>query len=224
MLYAALDSPNFRALHAFLYAASAGAAPRLEYVVRHVPPPGHTDANRRTHLTGYGVALDLKTTDYLALDDRRQCKYSSFYTQSCRLRADCSLIASSTDSTAHDDRKSTTSSTDPILALLAQYPPATASEAPLSEDELESLGLQAAQLVADAAPGDALHTLTRLAQNFPRYASAIARRVVVGSALAAEAARNEARAQPGVSALWLNGMVVPEGEVNAFSCVVPVLP
>lgn len=72
ILYASLDSPNFRDLHEFLYEASNAPTPHVEYVLRHVPPKDHASNEARTFLSGYGVALDLKKMDYLALDDRRQ--------------------------------------------------------------------------------------------------------------------------------------------------------
>lgn len=72
ILYAAPTSSNFRELHSFLYAASADPKPHIQYVLRHIPPEGHASNKERTYLSGYGVALDLKKMDYLAMDDRRQ--------------------------------------------------------------------------------------------------------------------------------------------------------
>lgn len=69
ILYASLSSPNFRELHDYLLAQSSAAAPRVEYVLRHIPPDDR-DESERNYLSGYGVFLDLKKMDYLALDDR----------------------------------------------------------------------------------------------------------------------------------------------------------
>jgi UDP-glucose:glycoprotein glucosyltransferase len=48
--------------------------PQVEYVVRYIPPATRTDAlngsENGNYLSGYGVALDLKKMDYLAVDDR----------------------------------------------------------------------------------------------------------------------------------------------------------
>lgn len=71
VLYASLESPNFHALHSYLYAAASAPTPRVAYVFRTVPPADR-DPAVRTHLSGYGVALDLKKMDYLAVDDRLQ--------------------------------------------------------------------------------------------------------------------------------------------------------
>lgn len=69
ILYASVDSKNFRSLHSHLYRLATSKSPRIEYVLRYVTP-GERDFEKKATLSGYGVALDLKKTDYLALDDR----------------------------------------------------------------------------------------------------------------------------------------------------------
>jgi len=52
--------------------SAAKLPPKIQYVFRHVPPPKLTEGlPKREYLSGYGVGLDLKKMDYLALDDRR---------------------------------------------------------------------------------------------------------------------------------------------------------
>ena len=68
IFYASIGSKNFRDLHSHLYKLATSKSPRIEYVLRYVTPE-ERDSERAT-LSGYGVALDLKKTDYLALDDR----------------------------------------------------------------------------------------------------------------------------------------------------------
>ncbi len=62
-----------------------------------------------------------------------------------------------------------------------------------------------------------LAALRRLAQDFPKYATTIARRVTVQTGLEEEVQSNHAKAQPGVNMVWLNGLVVPESDMNPFS-------
>lgn len=64
-------------MHTALVNLASGSTPRLEYVYRHAPPSSVTSkseetlsSGKKTYLSGYGVALDLKKTDYLAVDDR----------------------------------------------------------------------------------------------------------------------------------------------------------
>ena len=68
ILYASLTSPNFRELHTYLLKIVNKPDPQVEYVFRHMPPTARS--NGRSYLSGYGVALDIKKMDYLALDDR----------------------------------------------------------------------------------------------------------------------------------------------------------
>lgn len=117
ILYASLESSNFRDLHSFLFTESSRSQPRLEYVLRHLPKK--TENGNRNHLTGYSVALDLKKTDYLAVDDRFQQK---------------STTESSQDAEPVEVL-------DPISLLIRNFPEnATAPDAgiPLSEEEIES--------------------------------------------------------------------------------------
>jgi hypothetical protein len=59
---------------------SGGATPRVQYIFR--PIPLKEPAKEKTYLSGYGVTLDLKKMDYLALDDRlahRKCMFRCQY-------------------------------------------------------------------------------------------------------------------------------------------------
>ena len=55
--------------------------PRLEYVLRYTPfgGKGETERHKKASLSGYGVALDLKKTDYLVVDDRRSASKGKVY-------------------------------------------------------------------------------------------------------------------------------------------------
>lgn len=245
VLYTTIPSPSssagpssFRALHEVLYSASTKTPePHVEYVLRHVPPANHATSAGRTYLSGYGVALDLKKTDYLALDDRRlgaspspfpfpSTSNSPFSIRDTNYR----IVGSDDDATDHDDATHDgTFDTDPVLALLHQYPDpeqVTAASEPLTSDELMNIGLQAAQLLHDASlsadsssSSGVLNVLKTLSQNFPVYASGLARRVVVHEGLETEAGSNQVKAQGGINAAWLNGAAVGEGSWDAFGSV-----
>ncbi|KAH9024388.1 UDP-glucose:glycoprotein glucosyltransferase-domain-containing protein [Lactarius pseudohatsudake] len=64
ILYASFQSTNFRQLHSHLLRLSSGPTPRVQYILRPIPPDG---VRERGYLSGYGVTLDLKKMDYLAL-------------------------------------------------------------------------------------------------------------------------------------------------------------
>lgn len=116
ILYATLDSANFRELHAYLYDAARGPSPHIAYVFRPMPSLERND-RQRTYLTGYGVALDLKKMDYLAVDDRLQ--------------------GSSGQEEATGDAVNA-EEVDPIVSLLQQYPVDESVDVtlPLTEEEL----------------------------------------------------------------------------------------
>jgi hypothetical protein len=68
ILYASLSSPNFRELHTYLLSLASKPTPTVEYILRYISLD--RDKDTRSYLSGYGVALDLKKMDYLAIDDR----------------------------------------------------------------------------------------------------------------------------------------------------------
>ncbi|OSD04995.1 glycosyltransferase family 24 protein [Trametes coccinea BRFM310] len=202
ILYASLESPNFRDLHSYLYAAARSENPTISYIFRPIPP-AIRDAKARSHLSGYGVALDLKKMDYLAVDDRLQRGGAS------AANADDDLASG----TQEDE-------TDVIVTRLQQYSIDDTVDVtePLTEAELLEIGLQATQLIYDAEePHERLATMKHLAQNFPRYAGALARRVIVNQSLLNEVAENQARAPGGASAIWLNGVTMEEKDLNPFA-------
>ncbi|KDQ52112.1 hypothetical protein JAAARDRAFT_198531 [Jaapia argillacea MUCL 33604] len=204
ILYASPSSSNFRALHSYLYSLSSEVNPRVECILRWAPPASKDGvvAGERSYLSWYGVTLDLKKTDYLALDDRRSGSKSS-----------------STESGGRAIDESSEEVVDFILELMESYPVPENytwdSSHPLAEDELLAIGIQATQLITSST--NPLTTLTKLTQNFPSYASLLARRVVVGEELDQEIRNNHVgKVQGGINAVWLNGGVVGEGEVNPF--------
>jgi UDP-glucose:glycoprotein glucosyltransferase len=82
ILYGTLSSPTFRELHGYLLTLANTTNTQIEYVFR--PIRGNT--KRQTYgLAGYGVALDLKKMDYLAVDDRNLGTHSWFILASLTL-------------------------------------------------------------------------------------------------------------------------------------------
>ncbi|KAI0063832.1 hypothetical protein BV25DRAFT_1801498 [Artomyces pyxidatus] len=197
ILYGLISSSNFRDLHLYLMKLSNSQTPRVQYIFRPIP-----EANRgteKTHLSGYGVTLDLKKMDYLALDDRLAHKGGS--------EADNSSPSETIDIPVESDY---------VLPLLEQYSLNTTLDIgePLTSDELSQIGAQTIQLVGGSETPFA--TFKQLVQDFPKYASSIARRVVVNSSVATEVQANSFKVQLGVSSVWLNGAPVPDVHMNPF--------
>ncbi|GAA5899753.1 Kre5p [Sporobolomyces salmoneus] len=85
VFYASPTSPSFQHLFTFLFQLSnpkpvpvsttssgtvAPHPPRLQFVLRWKPSRAAIQNRKRLVLTGYGAALDIKKSDYLAIDDR----------------------------------------------------------------------------------------------------------------------------------------------------------
>ncbi|KAF9027018.1 hypothetical protein BDZ89DRAFT_1102004 [Hymenopellis radicata] len=184
VFYASLHSEHFRELHSYLLThASSGA---LEYVFRHIPPG---QVRSKNYLTGYGVALDLKKMDYLAVDDRNTNNGGEYV------------------STEDAVKK-----VDIVASLIDAHPEATSSADTLTEEEILSIGLKASQIIAEA--DEPLDALQQLSQNFPKYATALGRRVVVNDSVTEEIHNNQLKVQGGINALWLNGAPIAEKDVT----------
>ena len=141
ILYASLTSPNFRELHTYLLKIVNKVDPHVEYVFRHIPPAARS--NGRSYLSGYGVALDIKKMDYLALDDRHSSSGGrSFIIISFFAVNDLYLIEATT-SRSKFVAGGREQGVDPVLPLILSHPEnSTAPDAsvPLSPEELAGKG------------------------------------------------------------------------------------
>ena len=77
------------------------------------------------------------------------------------------------------------------------------------------IGIQAAQLLSDSR--SALTALEQLSQNFPKYASSVARRVSPRQELKKEVEKNAMMAQQGLNAIWLNGFQLQDTQINPLT-------
>ena len=143
ILYASLTSPNFLELHKYLLKIVNRLDPHVEYVFRHIPPT--TRSNGRSYLSGYGVGLDIKKMDYLALDDRhsssggRSLVIVSFYAINNIFLIETATTRSKSVAGGGEQR------VDPVLPLILSHPEKdTAPDASvsLSPEELAGKGLK----------------------------------------------------------------------------------
>lgn len=79
---------------------------------------------------------------------------------------------------------------------------------------LPGLGAKAAQIIAESS--DPFSTLTHLSQNFPKYATSLARRVLVNESISEELHNNSLKVQRGINVLWLNGQQIDVKDVHPF--------
>ena len=59
-----------------------------------------------------------------------------------------------------------------------------------------------------------MRVLTELSQNFPKYASSVARRVVINDTLMQEIQAKQFMVQGGASAAWFNGLTMQENDMT----------
>jgi UDP-glucose:glycoprotein glucosyltransferase len=192
------------------------------YVLRHnyVPLSDLSSENKVT-LSGYGVELDIKSTEYKAKDD-------------AKVNADTSS-ESTTDQTANNVEEESIQGFN--FKKLKQLNPnlnthledfkvhlqdSQLEMTPLKAWEMQDLSLQAAQQILEAEPSDALHVLEDLAQNFPLRARLLSKiRVKKDLAKIFKAQRqileSSMNMEPGVGALYLNGLEVNMDTMDIFS-------
>ena len=226
-----MSSLNFLDLHTTLIESATAFPPKIQYVLRHVPPPkvvpskGEAPAPvKRQYLTGYGVGLDLKKMDYLALDDRRSSSASMRLTETPDLiRLAGSASSDVKDVAAEDD----TPFVDIVREALSAIPSLSSEPlnltAPLTKEEFQcefvpitplrphmdlDLGVQATSLILQSQ--NPLDTLVQLAENFPLYATELARKIEINGELQFEMALNSRRVPKGTSLLWLNGKTIDD--------------
>ncbi|KAG1748320.1 glycosyltransferase family 24 protein [Suillus paluster] len=209
--YADPMSPEFKSLHGALLSFN----PDVEYVLRWARPIIATD---EPYLSGYGVALDLKKMDYLAVDDRKRA---------------------STSQDGFHDKEGQEGIEEDVLSCIFESMPYIDSEMeekvagnnPLSKEEIQDLGVKAASFLALISNPTSLppivssclsdksltplNVLYALSTNFPHYAAPLARKVSVPDTIRDEVQDNWGKAMMGVNMVWVNGRVL-EGEVGIF--------
>ncbi|KAF8707514.1 UDP-glucose:Glycoprotein Glucosyltransferase, partial [Rhizoctonia solani] len=204
IFYASLSSPNFYDLYSYLRSKSETSG--FCYILRYSPPKDTliTGEQSRNILSGYGVALDLKKMDYLALDDRGPRGKD-------------------------EDSDSTTNESivweDYVSSLLSEHPHEDLDlTAPLTEHEISSLPLRATHLVMSSE--DPLKALSHLSQNFPKHVVSVARRwdpartedlKAKHESVEAEVQANMHMVSGAGNMFWLNGVALPEADINPFS-------
>ncbi|KAI0244032.1 killer toxin resistant protein [Massospora cicadina] len=141
ILYGDVETLEFRGYHEYLI--KAVDANRLNYVIRYVPPVRSEPQD--LFLSGYGVHMDLKNTEYTAVDDRA---YEAGEGQ---------------EEVAFDSEYAHFNNSQ--VNKLLPNPPVLA---PISDEDFEGIGYKAARVVLGAS--NPLQTWSYLTQNFPKHA------------------------------------------------------
>ncbi|KAJ3175024.1 hypothetical protein HDU87_006558 [Geranomyces variabilis] len=182
ILYADVSSPNFSPLHDTLLRLSA--EDKITYVLRYKPP---RVAGPSLTVSGYGVELALKSTEYKVVDDREVQK------------------AETSGQKVHGRKQ--TDEND----LLKETP---SRIVPLNKNETTGIGMKTAQLVLKSA--NPMNSLVDITQNFPKFAHLLKDVVTEGDiAVAIEA--NQRKMPGMRNRLWINGLEQELANYDIFS-------
>ncbi|XDV30422.1 hypothetical protein PO909_033347 [Leuciscus waleckii] len=211
VLYAEIGTKEFNTFHKVL--SERAQEGKLIYVLRHfVSEP----KNERMLLSGYGVELAIKNTEYKAVDDT-QVKESKSVT---------------TDNEDENDevqgflfgklKKSHPELQEELGELRKHLLESTNDMTPLKVWELQDLSFQAASRIMTVPKFDSLKLMQDLSQNFPSRARSLTR-VAVNQNMKKEIEDNQKSLSesmgihPGDASLFINGIHVDLDIHNPFS-------
>ncbi|XP_063224607.1 UDP-glucose:glycoprotein glucosyltransferase isoform X2 [Bacillus rossius redtenbacheri] len=211
VLYGELGTPEFSRLHSALKElASAGS---MHYVVRHYV---RERPARRVRLSGYGVELQIKSTEYKAQDDTRVKGDGQSDGPDPLEEEEVEGFHFSRLRVLYPDEA------EGLDALRQHLLESSNDMAPLKVWQVQDLSLQAAARVMASPREEALKVLANIAQNFPLQAKSLAR-TAVSDELKEEVKQNQEgfaaslNLQPTDTALFLNGMFFDLDLVDSFS-------
>ncbi|XP_050819939.1 UDP-glucose:glycoprotein glucosyltransferase 1 isoform X2 [Gopherus flavomarginatus] len=213
ILYAEIGTEEFSKFHNLL--VSKASAGEITYILRHyVANP----SKEKVYLSGYGVELAIKSTEYKAKDD----------TQVKGTEVNATMIGENDPidevqgflfgklRQLHPDLK------EELKELRKHLIESTNEMAPLKVWQLQDLSFQTAARILAAPTVDALMVMKDLSQNFPTKARAITK-TVVSSELRTEIEENQKYfkgtlgLQSGDSALFINGLHIDLDTQDIFS-------
>uniref|UniRef100_A0A8C7JBL7 UDP-glucose ceramide glucosyltransferase-like 1 n=1 Tax=Oncorhynchus kisutch TaxID=8019 RepID=A0A8C7JBL7_ONCKI len=208
ILYAEIGTKKFGSFHKVL--AEKAAEGKLIYVLRHFvaePRP------QKMLLSGYGVELAIKSTEYKAVDDT-QVKGT--------VNTDVDDIDEVQGFLFGKLKNSHPDLQEQLGELRKHLLESTNDMAPLKVWELQDLSFQAAARIMSVPTFDALKLMRDLSQNFPSKARSLTR-VSVNQEMRREIEENQKRLSetmgihPGDGGLFINGLHIDLDVHNPFS-------
>ncbi|GJN89390.1 hypothetical protein Rhopal_002370-T1 [Rhodotorula paludigena] len=209
VFYGSPTSPTFQRLFAFLYSLSSPKSavtgnpkdpkvpasppphpPRLQFVLRWKPSAAAHAAQTKLVLSGYGAALDIKKSDYLAIDDRLTAQHGE---------------ASSGKVEKPDE---------PLLEIEGDIVP---KMEPVKKSDVAELSVRAAQFISESK--DPFKAFVDITSAFPRLASHLPALVPHPDPhLMSEVSMNQMSSAVAMRpSFFLNGILLPESDVEPFA-------
>ncbi|XP_063744547.1 UDP-glucose:glycoprotein glucosyltransferase 2 isoform X1 [Eleginops maclovinus] len=209
ILYAEIGTKKFTLFHKVL--SERAAEGTLVYVLRHFvanPKP------QRMLLSGYGVELAIKSTEYKAVDDTK-VKDSVINVEDDN-NDEVQGFVFGTLKNSHPELQ------EHLVELRKHLLESTNDMVPLKVWEMQDLSVQAAARILSEPKYDALKLMRDLSQNFPSKARSLTR-VAVKQEMRKEIEENQKRlgetvgVHPGDGELFINGLHIDLDVHNPFS-------
>ncbi|XP_030641719.1 UDP-glucose:glycoprotein glucosyltransferase 2-like [Chanos chanos] len=211
ILYAEIGTKKFSSFHKVL--SERAAEGKLVYVLRHyVAEP----KRRRMLLSGYGVELAIKSTEYTAVDDTEVKDSNSTVAGEDDEDEDVQGFFFGTLKKSHPELQ------QQLAELKKHLLESTNDMAPLKVWELQDLSFQAAARIMSVPKFDSLKLLRDLSQNFPSKARSLTK-VAVNQEMRKEIEENQKRLSdsmglhPGDANLFINGLHIDLDVHDPFS-------
>uniref|UniRef100_A0A8C2ELG5 UDP-glucose ceramide glucosyltransferase-like 1 n=1 Tax=Cyprinus carpio TaxID=7962 RepID=A0A8C2ELG5_CYPCA len=198
VLYAEIGTKEFNTFHKVLSERAQDG--KLIYVLRHFE-----QKNEKMLLSGYGVELAIKSTEYKAVDDTQvkgiiQCQIAFCVTE-------CLIVSFFTSRKSHPELQ------EELGELRKHLLESTNDMTPLKVWELQDLSFQAASRIMTVSKFDSLKLMQDLSQNFPSRASD----GVADGVFTFQRLSESMGIHPGDAGLFINGIHVDLDLHNPFS-------
>uniref|UniRef100_A0A8B9T713 UDP-glucose ceramide glucosyltransferase-like 1 n=1 Tax=Anas platyrhynchos TaxID=8839 RepID=A0A8B9T713_ANAPL len=210
ILYAEIGTKDFVKFHKIL--SEKAQKEEIVYVLRHYKP-----SSRKMYLSGYGVELAIKSTEYKAVDDT-QVKGTLFFTFMVSYwKSDVQGFLFHKLTQMHPDLKNN------LKEFKKHLIETTNNMEPLKVWELQDLSFQAAARIMSTPAYDALKVMKDIAQNFPIRARYDIYTLPVDKQMRNEIEENQKHLhetlgiQPGEARLFLNGLHIDLDFHDPFS-------
>lgn len=199
ILYSQLSTDSFITWHKKLKSLANDG--KIVYVLRHYV---QNKSEQKTRLSGYGVELAIKSTEYKAKDDSKVETDESKEASENEVDEVDGFIFSTLKKLYPDDEEKLSNFRKHLIDSNKEL-------APLKVWQLQDLSIQAGQKVANASTEEALDLLKDISQNFPSLAKSLASTTVTKEFLKEmkenqQIIENELRMSAGESALFINGL------------------
>ncbi|XP_045583681.2 UDP-glucose:glycoprotein glucosyltransferase 1 isoform X2 [Procambarus clarkii] len=211
VLYGELGSAEFQTFHSALKDfASAG---KIDYVLRHRVKER---SPKKVRLSGYGVELAIKSTEYKAQDDTKVQEDEQRQEENEEHEVEVEGFLFSKLEALHPDKR------DELNQLRSHLEESRHEMAPLKVWQLQHLSMQAAQRIMSAPPDQQLSLFVHTAQNFPMLARSLVR-IKVDEKMKREILKNQNQlstqmeVNPSDAALYINGMHLDMDFTNIFT-------